>query len=117
MACPHLGVRCRLLVGGVRSPRRQPKGCSFHPGGYRLWEDRTGELLEPSLMPRYARSRPDGTYAGCRDWPLRSGRRRPAATIGRDEHRRPWGIEGAHPGRSSCVRNAVTPSGSEPMVR
>ena len=31
---------------------------------------------------------------------------------GRDEHRRPRGKEGSHPGRSSCVRNAVTPSRS-----
>jgi hypothetical protein len=30
------------------------------------------------------------------------------------EHRRPRGIEGAHPGRSSCVRNAETLPGSEP---
>ena len=52
MACPHLGVRCRLLVGGVRSPRLKPKGGPFHPGGDRRGEDRTGELLEPSLMPR-----------------------------------------------------------------
>ncbi len=28
------------------------------------------------------------------------------------EHRRPRGREGTHPGRSSCVRNAVTPSRS-----
>ena len=42
--------------------------------------------------------------AGCRDWPQWSGRRRPAVAIGRDEHRRPRGIEGAQPGRSSCVR-------------
>ena len=28
------------------------------------------------------------------------------------EHRRPRGREGTHPGRSSRVRNAVTPSGS-----
>ncbi len=30
----------------------------------------------------------------------------PAVAIGRDEHRRPWGIEGALAGRCSCVRNA-----------
>ena len=54
--------------------------------------------------------------AGCRDWPLGSGRRRPVSDLGRDEHRRPRGIEGAHPGRSSCVRNAETPSGSGPFA-
>ena len=52
MACPHSGVRRRLLVGGVRSPGFKSKGGPFHPGGYRRGEDRTGELLEPSLMPR-----------------------------------------------------------------
>jgi hypothetical protein len=25
MACPHLGVLCRLLAGGVRSPRFKPR--------------------------------------------------------------------------------------------
>ena len=57
-----------------------------------------------------------GCAAGCRDWPLRSGRRRPVSRLGRGEHRCPRGTEGAHPGRSSCVRNAVTPSGSEPLA-
>jgi hypothetical protein len=52
--------------------------------------------------------------AGDRDWPQRSGRRRTVSRRGLGEHRRPRGIEGAHPGRSSCVRNAVTLSGSEP---
>ena len=48
--------------------------------------------------------------------PLGSGRRRPGRRPGRDEHRRPRGREGTHPGRSSCVRNAVTPSGSGPWA-
>jgi hypothetical protein len=34
MACPDLGVRRRLLVGGVRSPGLKPKGSPFHPGGH-----------------------------------------------------------------------------------
>jgi hypothetical protein len=60
--------------------------------------------------------------AGCRDEPLRSGKRWPEVAIGRDEHRRPRGIEGALAGRYSCVRNAETPSGSgqsagKPTVR
>jgi hypothetical protein len=46
--------------------------------------------------------------------PLRCGRRRPGSGPGRDEHRCPRGTEGAHPDRSSCVRNVVTPSGSGP---
>ena len=63
-----------------------------------------------------------GSVVGCRDWPLRSGRRPAGSRLGWGEHRRPRGIEGAHPGRSSCVRNAVTPSGSglrfgKPTVR
>ena len=32
------------------------------------------------------------------------------------EHHRPRVIGGTHPGRSSCVRNAVTPSGSGRLV-
>jgi hypothetical protein len=35
----------------------------------------------------------------------------------RDEHRRPRGTEGAHPGRSSYVRNVEIPPGSGPVVR
>ncbi len=49
---------------------------------------------------------------GDRDWPWQSGRRRSRRRLGREEHRRPRGREGTHPGRSSRVRNAVTPSGS-----
>jgi hypothetical protein len=111
MACPHLDVRRRLLVGGVRSsgkaeaslvlPRRRGRG-----------EDRTGEWLEPSLMPRDSKPRKVDVGAGCKDWPRWSGRRRLGTPSSREEHRRPWGIEGTHPGRSSCVWNAVTPSGS-----
>ena len=63
-----------------------------------------------------------GCVAGCRDWLLRSGRRLAGRRPGRGEHRCPRGIEGALTGRSSCVRNAVTPSGSgrlagKPTVR
>jgi hypothetical protein len=49
MACPHPGVRCWLLVGGVRSLGFKPKGCSFHPSGHRREEDRAGEQCEPSF--------------------------------------------------------------------
>ena len=42
MACPHPGVRRRLLVGGVRSPGESRSGGPFHPGGRGRGEDRTG---------------------------------------------------------------------------
>jgi hypothetical protein len=47
MACPHLGVRRRLLVGGVRSPRLEPKGGPFHPGGHRLGKTGRANGLNP----------------------------------------------------------------------
>jgi hypothetical protein len=52
MACPFLDVRCRLLVGGVRSSG-EAQGVPVLSGGARRGEDRTAELLEPSLMPRH----------------------------------------------------------------
>ena len=64
MACPHPGVRCRLLVGGVRSSGESPCGGPFHPGGRGRGEDRTGELLEPSLMPREVCPREMGCWSG-----------------------------------------------------
>ena len=84
--------------------------------------DRTGELREPPLMPRKAEPSRWDAVAGCKDWPLRSGGRRLSSRLGREEHRRPRDRGGTHPGRSSCVRNAVTPSGSglrfgKPTVR
>jgi len=73
--------------------------------------------LNLRLMPRHVLS-PAGwdAGAGCRDWPLRSGRRRLGSPLSRDEHRRPRGIGGTHPGRSSCVRNAVTPVEVRPVL-
>ena len=64
MACPHLDVRRRLLVGGVRSSGESPSGGPFHLGGRGRGEDRTGELLEPSLMPRQAEPRKVGCWSG-----------------------------------------------------
>ena len=55
--------------------------------------------------------------AGCRDVPLRCGRRGLVIVASPGEHRRPRDIEGTHPGRSSCVRNAETPSGSGACCR
>jgi hypothetical protein len=40
--------------------------------------------------------------------PVKDGRRRASAIHGPCEHRRSRGIEGAHSGRISCVRNAET---------
>ena len=64
MACPAPGVRCRLLVGGggcrlsappgdggVRSSG-EAQGWPDPSGRLQAREGRTGELLEPSLMPR-----------------------------------------------------------------
>ncbi len=99
------------MVGGVRSPGGKPKGGPFHPGGYRRGEDWTGELREPSEC-LVMRPLSMGSAAGCRDWLLRCGRRLTGSRLGRGEHRCPRGLEGALAGRSSCVRNGETPSGS-----
>ena len=53
-----------------------------------------------------------GCGAGCRGWPLRSGRRRPGIFCRPGEHRRPRDTGGTHPGRISCVWNVGTPTGS-----
>ena len=63
-----------------------------------------------------------GCRSGGRDWPLGSGRCRLGNASQPGEHRRPRGTGGTHPGRSSCVWNVVTPSGSgllpgKPTVR
>ena len=71
-----------------------------------------GEVFEPLLLLRQAEPRIDGCRAGCRDVPLRSGRRGLVIVASPGEHRRPRDIEGTHPGRCSCVRNVETPSGS-----
>ena len=112
MACPRLGVRRPALGRRGAKPGGKAQGRPVPSGRPQAREDRTGELLEPSLMPREARTLSMGSVAGCRDWPLRSGRCRSRRRLGRGEHRRPRGREGTHPGRSSCVRNSVTPSRS-----
>jgi hypothetical protein len=93
----------------------KPEGGPFHPGGHRRGKIGRANTCEPlvdaSLSADPARW---DVGAGCRDMPLRCGRRRPGSGPGRDEHRCPRGTEGAHPDRSSCVRNVVTPSGSGP---
>jgi hypothetical protein len=61
------------------------------------------------LMSRYGQLRRWDAVAERKDWLLRSGRRRLGSALSREEHRRPRDTGGTHPGRSSCVRNAVTP--------
>jgi hypothetical protein len=63
------------------------------------------------LMSREDELRRWDVVAEHRDWPLRSGRRRLRSPLNREEHRRPRGTGGTHPGRSSGVRNVVTPVG------
>ena len=93
-------------------PEGKPKGGPFHPGGHRRGEDRTGQLLEPSSMPREAKPRTMGCRSGVQGLAAEKRRVPVKETTWPGEHRRPRGREGTHPGHSSCVRNAVTPSGS-----
>jgi hypothetical protein len=121
-ACPRPDVRRPVLPGGVRSSGESPRAARSIRAATGEGNDRTGELREPPLMPRKAEPSRWDAIAGCKDWPLRSGRRRSSSRLGREEHRRPRGRGGTHPGRSSCVRNAVTPSRSglwsgKPTVR
>ena len=90
----------------------KPKGGPFHPGGHRRGEDRTGESREPSLMPREAVPRLMGCAGGEQGLAVAERQAPVKETTWPGEHRRPRGRGGTHPGRSSCVRNAVTPSGS-----
>ena len=64
MACPYLGVRCRLLVGGVRSPGESPRAARSIRAATGEGNGRTGELLELSLMPRQAEPRAMGCRSG-----------------------------------------------------
>ena len=64
MACPHLGVRRRLLVGGVRSPGESPRAARSIRAATGEGNGRTGELLELSLMPRQAEPRAMGCRSG-----------------------------------------------------
>ena len=100
-----------------RRPRRGSKHQAkaqerpFHPGA--TGERQIGRVknLNLWLMSREDELRRWDAVAEYRDWPLRSGRRRLRSPLNREEHRRPRGTGGTHPGRSSCVRNAVTPVG------
>ncbi len=96
-----------------RGSKHQAKaqGRPFHPGA--TGERQTGRVknLNLRLMSRYGELRRWEAAAGRKDWPLGSGRRWLRSPLSREEHRRPRGTGGTHPGRISCVRNAVTPVG------
>jgi hypothetical protein len=94
-----------------RGSKHQAKaqGRPFHPGA--TGERQIGRVKNLNLRPmsRYGQLRRWDAVAEHKDWPLGSGRRRLGSPSSRGEHRRPRGTGGTHPGRSSCVRNAVTP--------
>jgi hypothetical protein len=81
MACPRPWRASSGSWSAGCEARGKAQGLPFHPGGYRRGEDRTGELLEPSLMPREAVPRRWVVGVGCRDWPGWSGRRRPSTSL------------------------------------
>jgi hypothetical protein len=89
--------------------RGKAQGRPSHPGA--TGERQSGRVKNLNLRPmsRHGQLRRWDAVAEYRDWPLRSGRRRPGTPLSREEHRRPRGTGGTHPARSSCVRNAVTP--------
>ena len=108
MAWPRPDVRrWRSRRGSKHQAKAQ--GRPFHPGA--TGERQTGRVkyLNLWLMSRYGQPRVMDAGAGRRDWPLRSGRRRLGSAPSRGEHRRPRDTGGTLPGRSSCMRNAVTP--------
>jgi len=116
--CSGLVLRARPRPDVRRwRPRRGSKhqakaqGRPFHPGA--TGERQTGRVknLNLWLMSREDEFRRWDVVAECRDRPRRSGRRRLRSPLNREEHRRPRDIGGTHPGRISCVRNAVTPVG------
>jgi hypothetical protein len=110
MAWPRPDVRrWRSRRGSKHQAKAQ--GLPFHPGA--TGERQTGRVknLNLWLMSRYGQLRWWDAGAECKDGPLRCGRRRLGSPLSREEHRRPRGTGGTHPGRSSCMRNAVTPVG------
>ena len=94
-----------------RGAKHQAKaqGRPLHPGATGERQIGRVKYLNLWLMSRYGQPRRWDAAAGRRDWPQRSGRRRLGSALSREEHRRPRDTGGTHPGRSSCVRNAVTP--------
>ena len=97
-----------------RGSKHQAKaqGRPFHPGA--TGERQIGRVknLNLWLMSRYGQLCRWNAGAEYKDSPLKSDRRGLGSPPSREEHRCPRDTGGTHPGRSSCVRNAVTPSGS-----
>jgi hypothetical protein len=121
----RLGVRHRLLAGGVRSPRVVPKAVAV-PSRDRRAGEKTGRVnaSEPLMTPRHSQltGRWDGDR-GDRTWPLAEGARDgQAGATGQMGTAWSRGKEGTQSGRVSSVRNVETPSGSgllpgRPIVR
>jgi hypothetical protein len=63
VAWPRSDVRCQRPWRGAKL-RQKPKGSSFHPMGHRRGADRTGEELEPPLMPRHVAAPLVGCWSG-----------------------------------------------------
>lgn len=111
---PRSDVRRLVLLVGVRSSGKKPKGLRFRP------EERPGEgkagranVSEPLMTPRYLKLGQTGWGTGWEDLAAGGGGKRRSEATGRScEHRWSRGIEGALPGRVSRTRNVVTPSGS-----
>jgi hypothetical protein len=110
---PVPALTCAAGNGGVRSSEKTPKGPPFRPGA--TGKGKTGRVnaSEPLMMPRHVWVPPGGRLqrdAGTgRSEAAGAGR---TANLRPGGHHRPRGIEGAHPGRCSTVRNVETPTGS-----
>ena len=109
-AWPRPDVRRRRSRRGSKHQAKAQER-PFHPGA--TGERQIGRVknLNLWLMSREDELRRWDAVAEYRDWPLRCGRRRLGSPLSREEHRRPRGTGGTHPGRISCVRNTVTPVG------
>ena len=108
MAWPRPDVRRWCPRRGSKH-QAKAQGRPFHPGA--TGERQIGRVKDLNLwlMSRYGQLR--WWVAGAEYKGLAAGKRQtPAGDATQPgEHRRPRDIEGTHPGRSSCVRNAVTP--------
>ena len=102
----------RLLVGGVRSPGKSPRAARSIRAA--TGEGKTGRAntCEPLVDALLSSTLACGTVGGGKGLVAAKRQGRPGSGLDRDEHHCPRGTEGAYPGRSSCVRNAVTPSRS-----
>ena len=104
--------RASLATAGCEA-RGEAEGSLFHPGVTGKGQTGRVNVSEPPFDVSLCVSLADGLLqAGCRGWPLESGRRRPGIFCRPGEHRRPRDTGGTHPGRISCVWNVGTPMGS-----